>query len=128
MPGIDPVSLVIQLWSSSAFSSMSEPARRSTAARSSKLVAAQSRCASAAVAAALATSSASATPARPSSFPVAGSTIGASPPCERTQPPLNTWPSHVLGSSNVMSWSPVGSVIGWHMMRSEIARRFSRGT
>ena len=53
-----------------------------------------------------------------------GSTI----PVERTQPPLNTWPSHVLGSSNVMSWSPVGSVIGWHMMRSEIARRFSRGT
>lgn len=70
---------------SSECSSISVAARRSTPARSAKLVVAHSRWASAAAAHA---SSASATPVVPISSPVAGARIGAMPPRDATHPPL----------------------------------------
>jgi hypothetical protein len=88
MSGTAPVSRTTQPLISSACSSMSRPALRSTAARSSNVAAAQSRCAAAAAAHARSTSDASATPVRPNSAPVAGSMIAVSPPWAATQPPL----------------------------------------
>ena len=95
--GIEPDSRTSQPISSSRCCSIRSAARRTTAARSVKGVAAHSRCARAADSAALATVSALPAPAVPRTSPVAGSVLsmvsGAS-----TQPSLKMRPDQVFSS------------------------------
>jgi len=84
--GILPLSRMFHCSISAALAFQMSPARRSSAARSVCGVAAHEDWAAAAAAVAAAMSAADAIPARPSSWPVAGSVTGASPPADCFQP------------------------------------------